>query len=77
MSSTKKTKLKLKCIDDSVNGLTLNKEYYIFGIYIRKENHHKFITYAVLDDYETINEYSVFRFEEALIPLEGIVFSCK
>jgi hypothetical protein len=50
--------LKIKCVNDLVSGLTKDKEYDIINIFVRMDG----ITFGLIDDYGTYNEFRHDRF---------------
>ena len=52
---------KVVCIDDSVDGITLDREY-IVRDEIKKEDGE---FYFLLDDYNVFNQFKIERFKEA------------
>jgi hypothetical protein len=71
--------MKVKCIKDAVDGLTLGKEYVVTDIFIRVSG----IFYGMIDDYGTYDEYRAERFVhldgglDTLIKWNGLSVSIK
>lgn len=61
--------MRVRCIDDCVDGITLDKAYNVKAIFIREN----YIQYGVIDDYGVYNEYNSARFE--IVNAGGLEFT--